>query len=373
MGDPIGDPLRDDDRLPQSVGRFFGGPGIIFCLMLLIAVAGGFLYLEATGRLDAILSGGAGIDLSMNPMPAGQGAPAGSSPSDPPLESMAPLDADSPQPVASAPAVQPTQWPALSPGELLARLKPDPSLALTDRGFDLPPWQRLSRPAELARSQTAAAALVTGLGLNKAVSAAAIAELPPEISLSFSPYAADLGGWIAAARALGHEALVDLPMEPANPQDDPGPLGLMTGLNAAENARRIVAITTAGAGAFGVASAQGGKFLRDETALQPVMQEFNRLGLAFIETGADPQSQGPASAAAAKAPYLKADLQIDVVVSRAEIERQLAAAIKLAHRQGRALIVAGPYPISIAALGAFVKSLPDQGIVLVPASALIEP
>ena len=369
----MGDPVGDDDRLPQSAGRFFGGPGIIFCLMLLIAGAGGFLYLEATGRLEAIFSGGAGIDLSMTPMPAGQGATAGKSPSDPPLESMTPLDADTPQPAASAPAVQPTQWPALSPGDLLARLKPDPALVLTEGGFDQAPWRRLARPAELARSQTAAAALVTGLGLNKAVSAAAIAELPPAISLSFSPYAADLGGWIAAARATGHEALVDLPMEPASAQDDPGPLGLLTGLNPAENVRRIVAVTTAGTGAFGVASAQGGKFLRDETALQPVMQEFNRLGLAFIETATDPQSQGPASAATAKAPYLKAGLQIDAVVGRAEIEQQLAAAIKLAHRQGRTLIVAGPYPISIAALSAFVKSLPDQGIVLVPASALIEP
>jgi polysaccharide deacetylase 2 family uncharacterized protein YibQ len=344
--------------------------------MLLIAVAGGFLYLEATGRLEAILSGGAGIDLSMNPVPSGQGAAPTNGAGNPPLESMAPLDADTPQPSAgnpSKPAVQPTQWPALSPAELLARLKPDPALALTDRGFDLPPWQRLSRPAELARGQTAAAALVTGLGLNKAVSAAAIAELPPEISLSFSPYAADLGQWIAAARALGHEALVDLPMEPASTSDDPGPLGLMTGLNTAENTRRIVAVTTAGAGAFGIASAQGGKFLRDETALQPVMQEFSRLGLAFIETGADPQSQGPAGAAAAKTPYFKAGLQIDAVVSRAEIERQLGVAIKLAHRQGRTLIVAGPYPISIAALSAFVKSLPEQGIVLVPASALIQP
>src|SRR6185369_16141380 len=359
MGDPVGDPVHDDDRLPQSAGRFFGGPGIIFCLMLLIAIAGGFLYLEATGRLQAVLSGGAGIDLSMNPMPAGQGAPTSSS-SDPPMESMAPLDADMPQPAANAPAMQPTQWPALNPGDLLARLKPDPALALTEGAFDLVPWQRLSRPAELVRGQTAAAALVTGLGLNKAVSAAAIAELPPEISLSFSPYAADLVGWIAAARALGHEALVDLPMEPASPQDDPGPLGLMTGLNAAENARRIAAVTTAATGAFGVASALGGKFLRDETALQPVMQEFNRLGLAFIETGTDPQSQGPTSAAAAKAPYLKAGLQIDAVVSRAEIERQLGAAIKLSRSQGRTLIVAGPYPISIAALSAFVKSLPAQ-------------
>ncbi len=370
--------MRDDDRFPETAGRFIGGPGIIFCLLLVIAGAGAFVYLEATGKLQEILAGGAGIDLASTPVPAGTLAPGGGAAGDPPLESMAPLETDggaaATAGAAGAPALQPTQWPALNPGDLLARLQPDPALALREGGFDLPPWQRLARPATLADGQTAAAALVTGLGLNKAVSAAAIAALPPEISLSFSPYAADLAGWIAAARALGHEALVDLPLEPANyPQDDPGPLGLLTGLNAAENTRRIEAVMAAAAGALGVASAQGGRFLRDETALQTVMGEFERLGLAFVETGTDPQSQGPDAARAAATAYRKADIQIDAVVGRAEIGQQLGAAIGLAKTQGRTLIVAGPYPISIAALAAFVKTLPDQGIVLVPASALIAP
>ena len=38
-----------------------------------------------------------------------------------------------------------------------------------------------------------------------------IADLPPEISLSFSPYAAELPAWIDAAHAYGHEVLLDLP------------------------------------------------------------------------------------------------------------------------------------------------------------------
>ncbi len=364
--------MRDDDRFPETAGRFIGGPGIIFCLLLVILGAGAFVYLEATGKLQEILSGGAGIDLAQTAMPAGQPAPGGTA-GDPPLESMAPLDADGGTAgAAGKPAIQPTQWPALNPADLVARLQPDPALALREGGFDLPPWQRLARPAALADGQTAAAVLVTGLGLNKAVSAAAIATLPPDISLSFSPYAADLAGWIAAARALGHEALVDLPLEPANyPQDDPGPLGLLTGLNPAENARRIDAVVTAAPGALGVASAQGGRFLRDETALQAVMREVGRLGLAFIETGTDPQSQGPDAARSTATAYRKADLQIDAVVGRAEIEKQLGTAIELAKTRGRILIVAGPYPISIAALAAYVKTLPDQGILLVPASALI--
>ena len=48
--------------------------------------AGGLIYLEATGQLREIPTGGAGIDLSMNPMPAGgAGADKPDETGDPPL------------------------------------------------------------------------------------------------------------------------------------------------------------------------------------------------------------------------------------------------------------------------------------------------
>ena len=91
----------------------------------------------------------------------------------------------------------------LSPAELMQQYPPAAGQSLSDDNFDLPAWQRFQRPAAASADQPRVAVLVTSLGLNKALTAAAILYLPPAVSLSFSPYAPELAAWIDAARAHG--------------------------------------------------------------------------------------------------------------------------------------------------------------------------
>ena len=58
------------------------------------------------------------------------------------------------------------------------------------------------------------ALVIGGLGLNAKSTRQAIEQLPPEVTLSFVPYADGLQGWIDLARANGHEVLLEAPMEP---------------------------------------------------------------------------------------------------------------------------------------------------------------
>ena len=51
--------------------------------------------------------------------------------------------------------------------------------------------------------------MIGGLGLNAKDTRQAIEQLPPEITLSFVPYADGLQGWIDLARANGHEVLLE--------------------------------------------------------------------------------------------------------------------------------------------------------------------
>ena len=68
------------------------------------------------------------------------------------------------------------------------------------------------------------ALIVGGLGLNAVTTRAAIERLPPEVTLSFVPYADNLQSWIDQARAQGHEVMLEMPMEPTGyPDNDPGP------------------------------------------------------------------------------------------------------------------------------------------------------
>src|SRR5690242_15302334 len=69
------------------------------------------------------------------------------------------------------------------------------------------------------------AIVVSGLGIGEAITQSAIDKLPPGITLSFTPYGPQgLQSSVSAARAAGHEVLLELPMEPFDfPSNDPGP------------------------------------------------------------------------------------------------------------------------------------------------------
>ena len=68
------------------------------------------------------------------------------------------------------------------------------------------PYQAYARPFQ-ANGKPRVALVVGGLGLNASATKAAIERLPPEVTLSFVPYADNLQSWIDQARAQGHEVL----------------------------------------------------------------------------------------------------------------------------------------------------------------------
>jgi hypothetical protein len=85
------------------------------------------------------------------------------------------------------------------------------------------PFEAYRRPF-LPNGRPKVALMIGGLGLNSRATQAAIETLPGEITLSFSPYAEGLQGWVDMARAHGHEVLIEAPMEPVDfPDNDPGP------------------------------------------------------------------------------------------------------------------------------------------------------
>ena len=131
-------------------------------------------------------------------------------------------------------AMRPT--PGARPGSALPRA---PLAGLTESGPNglLPivaangrtPAQAYARPLT-HRSGTgpSIAIVIGGLGFNARATTQAIDELPPEVTLSFVPYAQDLQSWIDRARARGHEVMLELPMEPFDPDaDDTGPQTLL--------------------------------------------------------------------------------------------------------------------------------------------------
>ena len=212
--------------------------------------------------------------------------------------------------------------------------------------------------------------IVGGLGMTQKHTLAAINELPPEVTLSFVPYANDLQGWINKARAAGHEVLLELPMEAYDyPNVDTGPQTLVTSAKAEENVRRLSILLGKATGYFGVTNYQGAKFATDSAAATPVMKALKDRGLVFLHDGAAARSVLPQVADQTGLDFTIADRIVDAELSADAIDRELLALEALAIQNGKAIGVGFAYPVTIEQFRVWAEGLKAKGYQLAPASA----
>lgn len=208
------------------------------------------------------------------------------------------------------------------------------------------------------------AIVVGGLGLNAAATKAAIERLPPDVTLSFVPYADDLQGWIDQARANGHEVLLEVPMEPVDyPANDPGPYTLMASGAPAETTKRLDWLLSRASGYFGVSNYLGGRFLASDTALNSFAASLRGRGLAFLDDGS-------AAHRATGLPRASADAVIDQQLSSTSIDQALLGLEAKALQHGSALGSGFSYPVTVEQVIHWSQGLATRGYQLAPASAI---
>lgn len=234
------------------------------------------------------------------------------------------------------------------------------------------PWQVYARPFEAEEGAPRLAIIVSELGFNRETTEAAI-KLPPEVTLSFSPYAPDIGELVAAARRAGHEVLLDLPMEPTSyPADDPGPETLLSFLGATENIERLESVLGRAQGYVGVISHMGSKFTTSPEAMRPVLSVLAERGLLFVDGRTSATSVAGTLADQLKLPRALNDRFIDNEATRLEIDEGLAAVESDARRQGVAVGVGRPFPVTLQRLAVWLPTLKSRGIALAPVSAVVD-
>lgn len=216
------------------------------------------------------------------------------------------------------------------------------------------------------------AIVVSGLGTSASATKAALAALPPAVTLGFAPYAGDVGEWAGQARAQGHEVLLQIPMEPFDfPDSDPGPNTLRAGQDEEANLQRMRWALSRFTGYAGVTNLLGQRFLADSAALSPALTHLNRRGLYFFDNGAASQSAAPGVAAQVGIPAVQSNANIDSIQTATEIDRRLLELESLARTNGSAVGSASLYPVSVARIAAWAKGLQARGFVLVPVSAIL--
>ncbi|MGE0596870.1 MAG: divergent polysaccharide deacetylase family protein [Hyphomonadaceae bacterium] len=234
------------------------------------------------------------------------------------------------------------------------------------------PAAAYARPATLQQGRPAIAVVIGGLGFNARATTQAIDELPPEVTLSFVPYASNLQSWIDRARARGHEVMLELPMEPFDPDaDDTGPQTLLSTASAAQNTQRLEYLLSRGAGYFGVTNYQGARFATSSQAAQPVVQNLRRRGLVFLASGIGQRTALSMEATRAGLANTTADRIIDARREAEAIDEQLLNLEALALQNQNAIGAGFAYPVTMEQVSRWARDVTTRGYQLAPASAVL--
>ena len=235
------------------------------------------------------------------------------------------------------------------------------------------PAQAYARPFHGDTGKPKIAIIVGGLGFNARVTQSAIDELPADVTLSFVPYTANLQSWIDKARARGHEAMIELPMEPFDPDaDDTGPQTLLANGTGRDNVGKLENLLSRATGYFGVTNYQGARFAASGQASAPVAQALKQRGLVFVGNALGARTAFGVEAGRAGLPFTSADRIIDTQREAEKIDDQLLNLEALALQNGSALGSGFAFPVTISQVGDWAQNLSMRGYVLAPASAVME-
>lgn len=242
-------------------------------------------------------------------------------------------------------------------------------------GAGLTPFAAYRRPVDdtAIAGRPKIAIVVGGLGINEQGSLDAIDQLPKDVSLAFAPYGRSLQNTVSAARAAGHEVMLEVPLEPFDyPQNDPGPHTLLTGETPRANLDKLFWLMARFGGYIGLVNNMGARFTASSTDMGPVMEELGARGLAYLDDGSSNRSVAAQMAGANKVPFAKAVTSIDANPAREAILAALASLETQAVQSGSAVGMVSALPISIAAVTEWARELDAKGIALVPVSALMQ-
>jgi polysaccharide deacetylase 2 family uncharacterized protein YibQ len=230
-------------------------------------------------------------------------------------------------------------------------------------------WRRNALPFADLNSKPLVAIVIDDVGLDRPRSKRAW-ELPGPLTMSFLPYAKDLGDQARAARAHNKELMLHLPMEP-NGRQDPGPGALLVSLPDAELRLRTQVALDSFDGYAGVNNHMGSRFTAFRPGMDSVLRQFKARGLMFLDSRTSPQSVGDQVAQEMGVPSIVRHVFLDDDESLDAVRRKLAETEALARRQGFVIAIGHPHEATLQALSEWLPTVQGKGLALAPATAAL--
>ncbi|MEM9123382.1 MAG: divergent polysaccharide deacetylase family protein [Pseudomonadota bacterium] len=234
------------------------------------------------------------------------------------------------------------------------------------------PAEVYARPFNNPKQMPVIAVVIGQLGLSRSAAAMAVSELPPEITLAFLPYGDGLQGVVNSARAEGHEVLVHLPLEPFNyPDNDPGPLTLLSQLSEAENLDRLHGVMGSFSGFSGLMAHEGAKLKTMPKKLLPILTDIGERGLFIVDDSLVRQNTIVALAQQLELDTLRSDEMIDFRPTRTDIDKMLTELEEVARARGFSVGIGNALPVTVEQVATWAEGLNERGILLAPMSAVV--
>ncbi len=195
--------------------------------------------------------------------------------------------------------------------------------------------------------------------------------MPKALTLGLLPYAPHTIEIAERAHAAGREIILHQPMEPvAAERLEPGTLELdmtperfQAQLDAA--LARLPNVT-------GVNNHTGSLLTAHRLPMEQLMAGIARRGLYFLDSRTTPHTVAESTARDNDVPTIRRDVFLDHVRTEAHLEAAFDRSLAIARERGQAVVIAHPYPITVAFLKAKLAALPED-VVLTTLSDLVAP
>jgi len=211
------------------------------------------------------------------------------------------------------------------------------------------------------------AIVIDDVGMTEEGTKEAIA-LPPEVTLSFFPYAPGVQGKVNDAKAAGHEIFMHVPME-ALGGEDPGPDALRVDMDDRLLREKIVKNLDSFSGYVGINNHMGSKFTAFEPGMRDVMDQVKARGLIFLDSRTNAATKGEGIAREVGVKTIRRHIFLDNVLTEESVANQFAELLKLADNQNMAVAIGHPHHITLEVLAKILPYLRSR-YELVPVSAL---
>lgn len=214
---------------------------------------------------------------------------------------------------------------------------------------------------------------IYGLGLSDKATESAIRAIPSSVSLILSPYAPEVDLYRQKARAAGHEIWLSVPLENTTyPNVDTGSQTIFVNSTIKDTRDRVFWALSRTAGYTGIVSNKDHKYTIDQVRTHPLFKEIKRRGLGYLESNPSIDLLADQGNPKRKVPYIKNSLWIDENLDAQTIIENLKQLEQKALKEGEAVGLLQPYPLSYQIILKWIKTLEEKNIEIVPISAISE-